>query len=244
MDLGRAIVLLAEPELQKALIGTGKFSPTLPYRFDPILRRGVKENQLTEEDITALLASPSLATSQPVLDKLTFDQPAMTTEIFLEELTIGGTPKQPTVQIRASGKLYQQGNPNAIKTVSVRSDALKGKTPSDRLTAAAGQAFREIAAAFVEPPAAFDLPLPVVPVTVKGKKGSASTSKPVAEPMAGEVPGNMSSAIPAETIAAPASIPTAAPQILPTAPGAPLVPQLSAGAPPLGVTGEGATVVF
>lgn len=93
MDLGRAIVLLAEPELQKALIGTGKFSPTLPYRFDPILRRGVKENQLTEEDITALLASPSLATSQPVLDKLTFDQPAMTTEIFLEELTIGGTPK-------------------------------------------------------------------------------------------------------------------------------------------------------
>ncbi|PQV62733.1 hypothetical protein B1R32_12318 [Abditibacterium utsteinense] len=240
-QLGRAILPLAQPQLQKALYDTGKFSTTLPYRFDPVLRRGLTEKQIAENDITALLADPSLTTSRPVIDKLNFDQPVMTTEIFLEELTIGGTAKLPTVQIRASGKLYEQGNPDPIKTVSIRSNAVSGKTPSDRLIGATGQAFREIAAAFVEPPAAFDLPLPIESVTSKDKAGRPTTQ---GSPANGSATGSNAAGTNSAPMALPAPLPSIAPpNSLSSAPGAPFVPQLPAAQPPLGVTaGEDTTV--
>lgn len=240
-QLGRAIIPLAQPQLQRAFYNTGKFSTTLPYRFDPVLRRGITEKQIAENDITALLADPSLTTARPVIDKLNFDQPVMTTEVFLEELTVGGTSDKPTVQIQASGKLYEQGNPNPIKTVSIRSNAATGKTPSDRLTAATDQVFKEIAEAFVEPPAAFDLPLPVAPAPTaanqKGKSGSPAMGANLGGPMGGTPVGT-----PVPMAPAPMS-PTAPPNSLSSTPGAPFVPQLPAASPPLGVTaGEGTTI--
>ncbi len=234
-QLGRAILPLAQPQLQQALYNTGKFSTTLPYRFDPILRRGLTEKQIAENDITALVKDPSLTTARPVIDKLNFDQPVMTTEVFLEELTVGGTSKLPTVQIRALGRLYQQGNPDAIKTVSIRSNAIGGKTPSERLIGATGQVFREIAAAFVEPPAAFDLPMPIevapAPTAVTGQPARPATN--------GGAMGNMTGSTMAP--ARPATV--TPPNSLSSTPGAPFVPQLPAAQPPLGVTaGEGTTV--
>ena len=242
-QLGQAILPLAQPQLQQALTGTGKFSLTLPYRFDPVLRRGLTEKQLAENDITAFQAAPTLASSRPVIDKLNFDQPVMTTEVFLEELTIGGTAKKPTVQIQVSGKLYQQGAfnetgardaPILVKTESYRSQAATGRTPSDRLIAAAKDAFNGLAAAFVEPPAAFDLPAPieVAPVKADARSGANATAS------TGSGASSASAATSTPPPAAPpAALPsTATPNALPATPGAPLVPQLPAAQPPLGVT--------
>ncbi len=253
-QLGQAILPLAQPQLQQALTNTGKFSVTLPYRFDPVLRRGLTEKQLAENEITTLLATPTLANSRPVIDKLNFEQPIMTTEVFLEELTIGGDSKKPTVQLQVSGKLYQQGNPNPVKSETYRSQAVGGKTPSDRLIAAARDAFTGLAMIYVEPPAAFDLPAPVevaAPVAKgkgKGKKGNGGKAVPASASTASGSTA-MSSSAPvgtapvaagADTSAAitpPAPLPsTATPNALPIAPGAPLVPQLPAAQPPLGVT--------
>lgn len=225
--LGRAIVPLAQPQLQRALINTGKFSVTLPYRFDPVLRRGLTEKRVAENDINALLATPSLATSRPVIDKLVFDQPVMTTEVKLEEVRIGGTAKLPTVQLQVSGRLYEQGNPNPVKSITVTSDPARGRTPSDRLVAAAAQAFQLIAAEFVEPPPAFDLPAPIAPTPTPGAAAPVRPATP---------------ATPSVAPVAPAPAVTAPNRLSPEL-GAPFVPQLPAAQPPLGIrAGEDPTV--
>lgn len=243
-QLGQAILPLAQPQLQQALAATGKFSVTLPYRFDPVLRRGLTEKQLAENDITKLLATPTLENSRPVIDKLNFDQPIMTTEVFLEELTIGGDAKKPTVQLQVSGKLYEQGNPNPVKSETYRSKPLGGKTPSERLIAAARDAFGGLAMIYVEPPAAFDLP---APLEVAAPDKTGSNGKPTdpatssaASPSTG-MGGSNASAAPSVTPPAPLP-PISTPNTLPATPGALVVPQLPAAEPPLGVTaGEGTT---
>lgn len=243
-QLGQAILPLAQPQLQQALTETGKFSVTLPYRFDPVLRRGLTEKQLAENDITTLLSSPTLANSRPVIDKLNFEQPVMTTEVFLEELTIGGDSKKPTVQLQVSGKLYEQGNPNPVKSESYRSQAIGGKTPSERLIAAARDAFRGLAMIYVEPPAAFDLPAPieVAPPAANGKNGNGKASTPATGAItSGATNAGSATPLPATP---PAPLPsTATPNALPSTPGAPLVPQLPAGEPPLGVAAGADTTV-
>jgi hypothetical protein len=235
--LGRAIIPLATPELQRELTNTGKFSITLPYRFDPILRRALTEKRVAENDITALLASPSLETSRPVTDKLAFDQPVMVADIKLEELRVGGTPKMPTVQIQASGVLFEQGNPNPVKKIVVTSRPVMGKTPSERLSGAARAAFAEIAAEFVAAPPAFDLPMPEAPpepvAPAAGAAGTTSGTSAAAGVPAGAAPARMPMTPPAPMGS------VATPNGLPVAPGMPFVPQLPAGQPPLGV-GAGA----
>lgn len=224
--LGRAIVPLAQPQLQQALTATGKFSVTTPYRFDPVLRRGLTEKRVAENDLNALLASPTLETSRPVVDKLLFDQPVMTADVELVEVRVGGTPKVPTVQLQVSGKLYEQGNPNAVKSLVVTSPPTRGRTPSERLIAAAGLAFAELAAEFVNPPPAFDLPAPVAPTPTPAAKGTAPTT-----PVAPTTPATP--AIPIAPVAP--AIPLTPPGTLAPAPGAPFVPQLPAPQPPLGI---------
>jgi hypothetical protein len=239
--LGQAIIPLAAPELQRELTETGKFSITLPYRFDPVLRRGLVEKRIAENDISALIATPTLATARPVIEKLAFDQPVMAADVKLEELRVGGTAKEPTVQLRVSGQLFEQGNPNPIKSVSITSDPMPGRTPSDRLRAAAGNAFSLLAAEFVAPPAAFDLPAPieVAPPETAPAPGAPANGAPApgAPATAGAIlanPGTPRAATPA-----PMS-PVSRPNPLTTAPGTPLVPMLPTGQPPLGV-GAGPT---
>jgi hypothetical protein len=225
--LGRAIVPLAQPQLQKALYNTGKFSTTLPYRFDPVLRRGLTEKRIAENDLTALLSSPSLITSRPVVDKLMFDQPVMTADVQLQEVRVGGTPKAPTVQLQVSGSLYEQGNPKPVKSITVTSEPVRGRTPSERLAAAADLAFMEIAREFVEPPPAFELPVPVAPAptTKPTRPGSApvTPARTPTTPAMGAVPP----AVP--------DIPMSPPNSLSPAPGVPFVPQLPPAQPPLGI---------
>jgi hypothetical protein len=225
-SLGNAMIPLAQPQLQKAFTATGKFSTTLPYRFDPVLRRGLVEKQISQDDIDALVKSATLDTAKPVVSKLSFDQPVMVAEVTLDELRIGGTALIPTVQIKATGHLYQQGAPDLaiVKSIVVTSHSETGKTPTERLTAAAADAFNDIAAGFAAPPPAFDLPMPVETAPAAGT---------AAAPAAGTSPA---------APAAPAPMnPVATPNSLPIVPGTPFVPAIQAGQPPMGV-GAGANL--
>ena len=157
-ELAEAAKPLIRPSVQQALNDTGKFSITLPYRFDPILQRAVAENRIPQDIITTFVNSPSLATAQPVFSQLKFEQVPMIAEIQLEEIRVGGTPKAPTVKLQMSGKLYEVGGGGPFSQIVVTSDAEGGRTPEARLQAAAANAAQQIAAYFVKPPESFQLP--------------------------------------------------------------------------------------
>ena len=157
-ELAEAAKPLIRPYVQQALNDTGKFSITLPYRFDPILRRAVVDNRISEDIIKPFVDSPSLATANPVFSQLKFEQVPMVTEIQLEEIRVGGTPKDPTVKLQMSGKLYEIGGSGPFRSIVITSDAVGGRTPEARLQGAAANAAKQIAAYFVNPPASFDLP--------------------------------------------------------------------------------------
>ena len=126
-ELAEALKPIMRPVLQRELIDTDKFSVTLPYRFDPILRRAVVENRIADDIMTPFLSTPSLETAQPVFNQLKFEQVPMVTQIQLEELRVGGTPKKPTLQLQASGKLYEVGGSGPFRTVVVTSNPAEGK---------------------------------------------------------------------------------------------------------------------
>ncbi len=157
-ELAEAVKPLVRPYVQQALTDTGKFSITLPYRFDPILQRAAVENRISPDIITPFLEAPSLASAQPVFTNLKFEQVPMVAEIQLEEIRVGGTAKKPTAQVQMSGKLYEIGGSGPFRSVVVTSDAMEGRTPEARLQAAASNASRQIAALFVQAPDTFKLP--------------------------------------------------------------------------------------
>ena len=157
-ELGEAIKPLVRPYVQGALTDTGKFSITLPYRFDPILRRATVENRISQDLITPFVDSPSLETAQPVFTQLKFEQVPMVTQFQIEEIRTGGTAKKPTAQLQMSAKLYEIGGSGPFRSVVVTSQAAEGRTPEARLQAAAADASRQIADLFVKAPDSFQLP--------------------------------------------------------------------------------------
>ena len=241
-ELGEAIKPLIKPTLQQALTSTGKFSVTLPYRFDPIFRRAIADKRITEDVVTNLLSDPSLATAQTALSQLTFEQVPMVAQIQVEELRVGGTPKEPTVQLQMSGKLYEVGGNGPFRSVVVTSRPFGGRTPEARLQAAATDAFNEIARQFVEPPAEFQLPIPVAPVPVNTADGKTpATTTTTASNIGGSQVMEKTNPN-APTPAAPPTPGTGAMGAMPpssgamaTTPGAPFIPQLPPTQPPLGI---------
>jgi len=120
-ELANALVPLVSGQMSRALQNTGKFSLISPYRFDPILRRGQGEQQISDDDLTTFVTTPTLEGAQSVLPKLSLDQPGMVARITLENLQVGGTPQSPTVTVRMHGDLYQV--PNATPTTSADASA-------------------------------------------------------------------------------------------------------------------------
>lgn len=222
-ELAEAIQPVVRPQLQQAFADTGKFSVTVPYRFDPIFRRAVAEKKINEDIMKALIDTPSLETAQPVLSQLTFDQPPMVAEVQLQELRVGGTQKDPTVQLQVSGKLYEVGGSGPFRNVVVTSRAFGGRTPEARLQAAAADAFHDIAAQFIAPPETFQLPLPA---------GGASA-------MAGGKNSGVGSTNANPTTPAPnsgtAGTSNSMPNTMPSSGGRLVIPQLPPAEPPLGI---------
>lgn len=241
--LADALKPLLSQQLSVALQDTGKFSVIRPYKFDPLLTRAV--NEAAGQGLTADLASdfittPSLGNSQNILGQLGLEQPGMVAQVVIQSLKVGGTQESPTVQLSMRGDLYEASSPAPFRTITVTSRPFEGKTPEDRLRAAAGQVFSDIAAAFVAPPSEFQLPLP--PASAAGlmtgaTPGAAMTPPTGSKPMTPA--GNTTSpAMPPST----APMPTPPVSVAPVTPqtpngtiGTPLVPQLPGSTPPLGV---------
>ena len=241
--LANALKPLLSPQLSAALQATGKFSVIRPYKFDPLLTRAVNESAgqgLTQDAANNFVTEPSLDNAQAFLGQVGLEQPGMVARVFIQSLKVGGTPEMPTVQLSMRGALYEASYPtpttSPFRSINVTSRPFTGKTPEDRLVAAANQAFSDIAAAFVAPPAEFQLPLPpaAAPGMMTGATpggGGTMTPSTGTKPM---TPGG--GATPSMPMPTP-SVPVA--PVIPQTPngttGTPLVPQLPGSTPPLGV---------
>lgn len=254
-ELAVALVPLVSGELSRSLRNTGKFSLISPYRFDPLLRRASTEASVSDDDITAFVNTPTLEAAQVMLPKLSLDQPGMVAQVALENLQVGGTPQNPTVQVRMHGDLYQVA-PGAMptdpprvslfRTITVTSRPFPGKTPEDRLRAATGQAFDDIATAFVEPPTEFQLPIPIAPPApaetttgVGATSGSKSPSGKESTPASGKGMANPAKGSGGTMVPLTPAVP-GAPTITPPnklSPGnsGPIAPVLPPATPPLGL---------
>ncbi len=219
-ELAEAVKPLVRPIVQRALTDTDKFSITLPYRFDPILRRAVVENRISQDIITPFVDTPSLATAQPVFSQLKFEQVPMVTEVQLEEIRVGGTAKKPTAQLQMSARLYEIGASAPFRSVVVTSDAVEGRTPEARLQNAAADASRQIAAFFVKAPDTFQLPASLLIENAETKM--AADGKTPVKP------------VPAKT-APKAMVPQAQPNGTAPRTGMSPIPVLPPAQPPLGV---------
>lgn len=256
-ELANALVPLVSSGLSRALQNTGKFSLVLPYRFDPLLRRALSEtaqSQVSDEDVNAFVSTPTLAAAQTMLPKLSLDQPGMVAQVVLENLQVGGTPQDPTVQVRMHGDLYQVevADPAApprntlFRSITVTSKAFPGRTPEDRLRAATSQAFNDIAAAFVEPPTEFQLPIPVAPPTPTGgttgvgtsggaSKGGASKGGSMTPGRGMSKPGTGGGTMAPLTPATPGAATITPPNRLSPQSSGPVAPVLPPATPPLGL---------
>ncbi len=217
-ELAEAVKPLVRSELQNAFTQTGKFSVTLPYRFDPILRRAVSDNLLSQDDVvTPFVSAPSLATAEPVFSKLKFEQVPMITQVQLEELRVGGSTQKPTLQLQVSAKLYEIGGGGPVNSVVVTSNPAEGATPEARLQNASADAFKQVAAFFVKPPASFELPASLTNTRKDGMdKGMMGKDK---------MGMDANSKTPA----------MATPNAMAPQSGMPMIPVLPAGNPPLGI---------
>lgn len=221
-QLGQAIPSLVRPHLIDALARTRKFSITSPYRFDPVLQRAVGEKRVPDAEVKALIATPTLETARPLMDKLLFDQPSMIGVVELVELRTAGTVKSPSLQLQVSARLYEQGNGAPLKSVVVTSNPVSGGSPEARLSKAASQAFQEVARQFVMPPETFALPTPALP------------SPPVPTTPVPVVPTPV-----VPLVSAPQPLPTVEvkpPNSLSTPPGESFIPVLPPARPPLGLS--------
>jgi hypothetical protein len=179
LDKERAAMIMpeAEQKLQVALQRTGKFSTTQLHRYNPIFLRAVQDKLLTKEQVDAMIAAPTVQNVQEALSKINFRQAPLIAEFAMEEITTEAGAPVPNVRAQVTGKLYEATDGVAIKTVVVTSDPQplhytrkKGKntvyvrrSSSERVLAAANNAFDQIATEFVKPLDDITLPEPVVP---------------------------------------------------------------------------------
>ena len=225
-QLAEAVKPLVRSKLQTALTNTGKFSVTLPYRFDPILRRAVSDNLISDTIVTPFVSAPSRETAEPIFSKLKFEQVPMITQAQLEGLTVGGTVQKPTLQLQVSAKLYEIGG-GQVNSIVVTSNPAEGATPEERLQNAAADAFGQVAAFFVKAPDSFELPASLTEARKdeidkeqmdKGKMGMDKMGKDKMEM-------DSKSKAPA----------TATPNAMAPKTDMPMIPVLPAGEPPMGI---------
>ena len=231
-ELAEAVKPLLRPIVQSALTNTGKFSVTLPYRFDPVLRRAVVENRISQDIITPFVNQPSLATAQPVFSQLKFEQVPMVAEVQLEEIRVGSNKTKPTLQLQMSAKLYEIGASGPFRSVVITSDAVEGRTPEARLQNAAANASQQIAAFFVKAPDTFELPASLIVESDESKMANGG-----AMPSNGAMPNT--SAMPNASGTTKPMMPSSQPNAMAPQPGVSAIPVLPPSQPPLGLDATG-----
>jgi hypothetical protein len=187
---GQAILSRAEAQLQDELESTGKFSVIRAHRFSPLLQRALQEKRVSADEaenvIEGLPPGAAMdAVDDPItvqgattfLQRFTFDQLPMVAQFSLEEVRSSSVQGRPGVQAQVSGRLYEQGNPVALKSPVLTSEVFtKGRNNIDRYLDATRQAFGAIAGTFVAP--LEDVVLPTTPIT----GAAAAMQAPVAAP--------------------------------------------------------------
>lgn len=221
-ELAEAIKPIIRPVVQSALTNTNKFSLTLPYRFDPILRRAVVENRISQDLITPFVNTPSLATAQPVFAQLKFEQVPMVTEIQIEEIRVGTNKSESTAQLQMSAKLYEIGASGPFRSVVITSDAMEGRTPEARIQNAAANAAQQIAAFFVKAPDTFELPASLLVEKEDSKMENG-----------GKMPNVAGTTTPRPMM------PSSQPNAMASQPGMSTIPVLPPSQPPLGLEATG-----
>jgi len=235
---GRAILPAAARGLREALLATGKFSIIEPYRFNPILLRGIQEGRPSRTEVMALVDTPTLETARVVMARLdpTFDQSPLIGQFAIEELRISGTGKQTRVQIQASGNLYEVSGGAATYSYVVTSDAFNSGSTTASIQSAAEDAFKRISIEFTKP-----LTEPIVTTTVAVVEPSGTPVKTPATnpvtPLPGPTDGVPEIIVTDETPAPKVDEIPAVPATAPATPGGArdIVPQLPAAQPPLDI---------
>src|SRR5690606_30854574 len=185
--------------------------------FNPLLRRAVQEEKITNEQLSKLAESPTLENAREVLTKFNFDQPPLIAEFFLEEVRSTSLRDRRSVTVQVTGRLYELDGP-ARNNILLTSDPITGgRTAYDQVLLASNNAFGQIVEQFVQP--VTDYPLPE----------EAPVAEVVPEPEPVLVPGPATSPAPNLTGRPGGTLP----------PGT--MPQLPPAEPPLGVAVPGET---
>src|SRR5206468_3806488 len=151
--------------LQTMLQQTGKFSVIMPHRFNPLLQRALSEKAITKDQLTALVDTPTLENARLVLSKMSFDRTPMIAQFIIEEVRLGGTAKNTSVQTQVSARLYELTDPQALKATVITSSPQRGRSVTASSQAALNDSFRRTVAEFVAPiqEIQLEIPVPAVP---------------------------------------------------------------------------------
>jgi hypothetical protein len=180
---GEALLPDAEQSLQAMLQKTGKFSVMEAHRFNPVLQRALVEKAITNDQLTNLIKTPSLENARTVLSKISFDRPPLIAQFIVEELRLGGTAKNTSVQAQVSGRLYELGNPVAIKSTVITSGSQSGGSVTSSTLAAMNDSFRRSVVEFVAPIEEIQLVLPEPSAPVKAPVPVAPAPVALPEPV-------------------------------------------------------------
>ena len=183
----------ASTELRDALLNTGQFSLIEVNRFNPVLQRGIIDEQYTQEDLDGLIEDPTPDNARNLLSKINFDRvPKMpfTQAPLIAQITLDTYPTKPGSQtVQVTGTLYEMGeSENTVfrtKTVVASLTAMRPMmTPqsknrkksrkkqieepvvyrtSDLLLNALNNAFAQIANDFARPLRAAEAPFLAIP---------------------------------------------------------------------------------
>ncbi|MBV9470425.1 MAG: hypothetical protein JOZ57_14400, partial [Abitibacteriaceae bacterium] len=119
--LGQALMRETLPRLETALRKTGKLGVMELQAYNPILLRGVQDRRLTTEELNTLTSvtstTPWLDRARQALSKLSFEQPPLIGDFTIEEVRSSGDRERPSVQVQATGRMYELGAVAPTKTV-------------------------------------------------------------------------------------------------------------------------------
>lgn len=225
---GTALLPNAEQNLQGLLEQTGKFSVVEAHRFNPILQRALSEKTITKDQLTALVDTPTLDNARLVLSKISFDRTPMIAQFVIEEVRLGGSAKDTSVQTQVSARLYEMGNPQALKTTVITSNAQRGGSVTESTQAALVDSFRRTVAEFVAPIEEIQLAIPG-PAEPSLAPAPSETAPAPAEPVAA-APAPV---VPTNNVTLPGDVSMAGASSRGTIGNG--VPQLPSATPPLGI---------
>lgn len=181
----------ASTVLRDAMLNTGQFSLIEVSRFNPVLQRGVIDEQYSQEDLDGFVADPTPDNARNILSKINFDRAPklpFTQAPLIAQVTLDTYPTKPGSQtVQVTGTLYEMGEsgntvfrtktvvapltaqrPMMMQTENRNQSRQKMTAPvvyrtSDLLLNALNNSFSQIANDFARPLRAAEAPFLAIP---------------------------------------------------------------------------------